>query len=321
MNTLILQLMALQVGLPLLLIALNMLLPAASALALMLRATAVLLVIAYMALAGMWLFPPWWTPYLLALLHLGGTACAWSRLSRKKAAVPVWQRWGEPGLAIIALIGVAAMLVPVMQGRATPEETVDLAMPLGPGSYYVVSGGGTQAINVHLATLTGAQFAPWRGQSFAVDIIGIDGLGLHATGIAPREPSAYVIHGAEVRAPCGGEVLFARDDLPDLPVPEVDRDNLAGNHVLIACGDHVVALAHLMPGSVAVAAGEQVAVGAIVGRVGNSGNTSEPHLHVHVQRAGTAEAPLSGEPMWFTVAGRFLVRGDVIQGAEQSAAQ
>lgn len=313
MNTLIVQLAALQVGVPLVLIALNALLPAASDTALLLRAGAVLLVVVYVALAGMWLFPPWWTPYVLGVLHLIGAIFAWRRLRRGRAPAAAWRRWGEPGLAAAALVALAVLLAPVLQGRIMPAGAVDLAMPLGSGRYYVVSGGTTPAINIHLGTLTEERFRPWRGQSFAVDIIGIDALGLRADGIAPPDPAAYLVHGAEVRAPCAGEVLLAHDGLPDLPVPEADRDNLAGNHVLIACGTHVIVLAHLAPGSVAVAAGDRVETGNPVGRVGNSGNTAEPHLHLHVQRGAPEEAPLSGEPVWFTVAGRFLVRGDIVE--------
>lgn len=311
MNPLILQLAALQVGLPLVLIVLNALLPAASRTALLLRAGAVLLLIVYVALAGMWLFPPWWTPYVLALLHLFGTGFAWVRL-RWGTGTPIWRRWGEPGLAVLAVFGFVALLMPVLAGRTAPAGAIDLAMPLGPGTYYVVSGGSTQAVNVHLGTLTGERFRPYRGQSFAADIIGIDVFGLHADGIAPRDPAAYVIHGTEVLAPCTGDVVLAQDGLPDQQVPEADRDNLAGNFVLIACGDHIVALAHLMLGSVAVDAGVHVNTGDVIGRVGNSGNTTEPHLHIHVQSGAPEHAPLSGEPVWFTLGGHFPARGDIL---------
>ncbi len=56
---------------------------------------------------------------------------------------------------------------------------------------------------------------------------------------------------------------------------------LAGNHILIESGDGVVvALCHLQRGSIVVRTGEQVAVGDLVARCGNSGNSTEPHVHV-----------------------------------------
>jgi murein DD-endopeptidase MepM/ murein hydrolase activator NlpD len=69
-------------------------------------------------------------------------------------------------------------------------------------------------------------------------------------------------------------------------------------------------MAHLQSGSVAVAEGDNIQSGDRIGAVGNSGNTAEPHLHIHAQRAGTADAPLSGEPLPIRIDGRFLVRND-----------
>ncbi len=56
-----------------------------------------------------------------------------------------------------------------------------------------------------------------------------------------------------------------------------------GNHVMIRSGSGVVAfLAHLRCGSVKVAAGQQVVTGETVGEVGNSGNSTAPHLHLNL---------------------------------------
>jgi murein DD-endopeptidase MepM/ murein hydrolase activator NlpD len=97
-----------------------------------------------------------------------------------------------------------------------------------------------------------------------------------------------------------------------MTVPVMDRAHMIGNHALLACGEHHVLLAHLRRGSLRVALGAEVAAGDRIGAVGNSGNSSEPHLHLHVQTPGTAEAPISGDPLPFTVAGRYLVRNDVL---------
>jgi murein DD-endopeptidase MepM/ murein hydrolase activator NlpD len=59
-----------------------------------------------------------------------------------------------------------------------------------------------------------------------------------------------------------------------------------------------------------VRADERVVAGQLLAQVGNSGGTDEAHLHIHVQRAGTPDAPMSGEPLPALFFGRFLVRGD-----------
>ena len=55
---------------------------------------------------------------------------------------------------------------------------------------------------------------------------------------------------------------------------------LAGNHVLIESRGTVVALCHLQQNSVQVRAGQTMTVGDPIGRCGNSGNSTEPHVHI-----------------------------------------
>ena len=57
---------------------------------------------------------------------------------------------------------------------------------------------------------------------------------------------------------------------------------MLGNHVVIATPAGHVVLAHLRRGSVAVAPGDRVLTGSRVGACGNSGNSSEPHVHLQV---------------------------------------
>jgi murein DD-endopeptidase MepM/ murein hydrolase activator NlpD len=55
-------------------------------------------------------------------------------------------------------------------------------------------------------------------------------------------------------------------------------------------------------------AGDIVSAGALIGYVGNSGNTDEPHLHIHLQRQASAPSPLSGQPLHITFGSRFPLR-------------
>jgi hypothetical protein len=267
------------------------------------------------ARVGVWVFPPWWTPW--AGMAVALMTAAW-RVVRglPDRTVPTGAReW--IGVAVIACGGAfgAFVVLRAEQGRRMPPiEPVELAFPLAWDSsrVLVVNGGSWEVINAHRASArsTDPRFVPWRGNGWAVDLVAIDRWGRRSHGIQPADPSAYRIFGEPVYAPCAGEVVIATDGRPDMRVPEYDRPLIAGNHVILACGNAHVVVAHLANGSVTVRTGEHVAVGTQLGAVGNSGGTDEPHLHIHAQRPGPSGLPMGGEPLPITFGGRFLVRGD-----------
>lgn len=293
---------------------------ATGAVELALRVAASWLLFVGVAFSGLWLALPIYTVPVLGLLLLATTLVASGRI---RPATP--GRGGQAILWMSRLLGCAfAVLgawaaVPALQGREMPPETVDLAFPFQGGLYIVGNGGAAERINGHYMTLQPG-FARWRGESYAVDLLKVDRFGLRTrtkTPLAlPRDPSAYLIFGETVRAPCNGTVVSVASDRPDMPVPQRDRQHLDGNFVLMRCGAHFVFLGHFRRGSIAVAPGAAVSVGDPLGQVGNSGNTDEPHLHVHVQTPGPTNAPLSGRPVHVTFGGRFLARNMITAGAE-----
>jgi len=94
----------------------------------------------------------------------------------------------------------------------------------------------------------------------------------------------YFCFGAPVLAPCAGQVVRLRDDLPDNPPGEVDIAHNWGNFILVRCGDAHVLLAHLKRGSMKVRIGEWLAAGQQVAACGSSGRSPLPHLHLQAQR-------------------------------------
>jgi hypothetical protein len=181
------------------------------------------------------------------------------------------------------------------------------------GTFYVVNGGSVELLNAHLATLdAGGSARAYRGQSHGVDILALNRAGTHATAFASSDPAAYAIFGATILAPCDGEVVASVDGLADLEPPRTDRAHMAGNHVVLRCGDVWIVLGHMREGSVCVGVGDHVRVGDPVGAVGNTGNTAEPHLHIHAQRPGSAGAPFGGEPLPMRFEGHYLARNAVV---------
>ena len=88
---------------------------------------------------------------------------------------------------------------------------------------------------------------------------------------------------------------------------------MAGNHILIESNGVEILLAHFKKGSIKVKVGEIVTTNTILGQVGNTGNTSEPHLHIHVENGGEPNTILNGKAVPFTINKQFLVRNDVLR--------
>ncbi len=256
-----------------------------------------------------WLVIPWDVtshylrtaiPFLAVLAAFVGLR----RIGTAKAVPPRWQRWLGAGINAVVLLFLGALCVRVLGGFPAPDGALALESPLRDGRFVVGQGGGNRFINGHQGVTP---------QDHALDVVGLNALGRRADwGAAPDDLEAWAIFGAPVYSPCTGRVLVTVDALPDLPVGERDRRNLAGNHVVIECGDTEVVLAHLRLGSVRVAAGQRVTPEVQVGEVGNSGNTSEPHLHLHAERGGPSGIILEGESVPVLIEGRYLVRGDVL---------
>jgi hypothetical protein len=261
---------------------------------------------------GIWLFPPWWVPHAAATaIGLGALRCLW-----RPDQLTVWPagRWAGVAAAawVVLALSSASLLGWLRPTRRPPtgQPVVELASPLGAGHYLVVNGGASPLVNAHQTSMDSAntRLQPWRGNGHAVDLVAINGWGFRARGIRPRDPEQYESFGVAVLAPCSGRAVGVVDGLPDMRVPEWDRTNMAGNHVLLACGGVHVLLGHLRRGSVTARPGDRVMVGDSLGAIGNSGGSDEPHLHLHAQRPGPSDAPLAGDPLPIRIDGRYLVR-------------
>jgi hypothetical protein len=232
--------------------------------------------------------------WLLALLFVVALV-----LSLRRAPAEEGLREESPLRMIVKIIiGImfGSVALGVLRSHGVPPGALDVAFPLRDGSFLVQHGGSESASNMHASEPL---------QRFAVDLVKLNRVGTRASGIYPRELTRYAIFGAPVVSPCDGTVLTTRDGLPDLEPATRDDKNKEGNHIVLRCFDANVTLAHLQRGSISVRNGAKVTQGAPLARVGNSGNTTEPHLHVHAERNGTAV------PQLFS--GEWLVRNEIVK--------
>jgi hypothetical protein len=126
------------------------------------------------------------------------------------------------------------------------------------------------------------------GQRFAIDFNRLDAENRLSAGDPTRNTSAPS-YGQPVLAVAEATVVAAVDQYPDqLPgAPTgVTPEQPEGNSVILDLGEGRYALyAHLIPGSITVQAGERVRQGQVLGELGNSGNSTGPHLHFQVMDA------------------------------------
>lgn len=177
-------------------------------------------------------------------------------------------------------------------------------------------------------------------EAYGLDIARLGDSGLTYRGNGTRF-SDYYAYGTEIRAAAAGKVVEAANNVPEdpallqLPNESTDaytarvRDNqaklmktengLMGNYVLIEHGGGKYSLyAHMQPGRVRVRAGDTVAAGDVLGRLGSSGNSTEPHLHFHVC-SGSNSLQCNGMPVAFAnvkvlwaETDRALQSGDIV---------
>ncbi|MBI5367778.1 MAG: M23 family metallopeptidase [Planctomycetes bacterium] len=153
----------------------------------------------------------------------------------------------------------------------------DFSLPFA-GRWLVFWGGDTAEQNQHHGVLC---------QRFAFDLLGVgeDGKTVHGEGTRNEDYNAF---GREILAPADGVVVEAVDGVRDNAPGSMNPYAAIGNAVTIRHRDQeYTVLAHLKQGSVRVKAGEEVKRGQVLGLCGNSGNSSEPHLHFHLQNTAT----------------------------------
>jgi murein DD-endopeptidase len=135
-------------------------------------------------------------------------------------------------------------------------------------------------------------------QRFAIDWVRLRDDGKTFQG-DEKDNKNYYAYVSEALAVADGVVTEIKDGIPQNIPGENSRavpitlETVGGNHVILDIGGgHYAFYAHLQPGSLRVKLGDKVRRGQVVGLVGNSGNSTEPHLHFHIENA---TSPLGAE--------------------------
>lgn len=180
---------------------------------------------------------------------------------------------------LICLVGAVFLFPKILQTYPFPEksECVLLDLPVR-GEWLAGHAGASTLTNAH------------SENRYAIDClkIGPDGRFFKE---AEEDVTDFYSYGEPVYAPADGRITEIVDSLTSDIFGKPDKVNPGGNYVIVDIGDNkYFYVAHLIKNRIVVEKGQTVQKGDLLGYVGNSGNTSFPHLHIHVQNKPTADA-------------------------------
>ena len=162
---------------------------------------------------------------------------------------------------------------PYTEAKEIVRNTTKMKLPFK-GEWTVTWGGDTKELNYHVESVA---------QKNAFDILITDQKGATHKGTGETNEDYYAF-GKELFAPCDGEVVLVVDGVKDNIPGTLNPIYIPGNTVIIktATGEYAF-FAHFKQNTIVVKQGQKVTAGALLGLCGNSGNSSEPHLHFHLQ--------------------------------------
>ena len=196
------------------------------------------------------------------------------------AATAVVVAFPRPRISVVANVLVALgsvfLVGQLVRIPTPPADAVTIGLPFG-DEWQVVNGGRSTLTNAHWTLDV---------ERNAIDLVQlIDGKTYR--GDRSRLEN-FNIFGDPLIAVADGRVTAAVDGQPDLPVGGTTWHEMAGNHVILDIGGgHFVVYGHLEQGTLRVRVGDEVHRGQLIGQVGDSGNSGEPHLHIQVQNMPT----------------------------------
>ena len=269
------------------------------------------------------------------LLHAAGRASFWGMTTA--ACLWVFPRSAEmaPIIAIVAALGVLRIVVSFFSSKRTnagptfvmvfgaailafdlgrtmfpgPPAAVQIAPPFK-GEWLVGQGGPSPLQNHHIAAYN---------QQFAIDLLRLkEGYIFDNSGDLKGNAAVHSWEQPLV-SPVDGRIVFTRDEMEDAMGADLvgKAEDAAGNVIVIELESGLFAvLAHLRCGTVCVKNGDLVRKGDPLAQVGNSGNTTMPHLHLQVQTHVDLWDPDNRSvPFSFAPDNRIPVRNDRIRGS------
>jgi Peptidase family M23 len=166
------------------------------------------------------------------------------------------------------------------------DDPIVIRSPLS-GKNWLAANGPSNT-SAHRRAMLPVDGRPHIGQRYAIDWIQLGDDGSAFTG-DEHDNKSYHAYDQEIHAVADGKIVEVKDGLPE-NVPnsgklaiQITNDTLPGNRIIQELSEgHYAAYAHLRPGTIKVKVGDTVHAGDVIAHLGNTGNSSEPHLHFQV---------------------------------------
>ena len=175
----------------------------------------------------------------------------------------------------------------VLEGTVTPLERAAVAISAPMRGEWAALNGPSNASG-HRRLVMGLNGGIAIGQRFAIDYLQIDSTGSsRRPGSDPTKNASYYAYGTDLLAVADGIVAATKDSIPENVVGgravNIDMVTVGGNYVALDIGNGKYALyAHVQPGSLRIKVGDRVKRGQVLALLGNSGNSTEPHVHFQI---------------------------------------
>jgi len=255
----------------------------------------------FLYLYGTWVYLSIYANYLFGILALLFLFTGIFRKKNKAAVAPASWRFRANLLMSMLLLGLTVLY---FTGTTGSSDVVSLSFPFKKGNYFVLQGGKGLPTNVFHFSL--------RGAVYAMDIVKLNQYGGRADKVFSKRLSDYEIFGDTLYAPCNGRIVRAYSNNPDNIPPNMKRGPKNTNQVLLETDSTYIFMGHLQMNSVLVRDGQEVVAGQPLACIGNSGFSTEPHLHIQVHRRQEGIPWYLGRPMYIHFNGEGYLLNEVI---------
>ncbi len=246
---------------------------------------------AFIFLMGAWVYASFYLRYAILTLAVAVTIRSLIRVGNLPFFVkPHLLGWVTYCAGVVIIVALLYLVAGAIRSHFYDETPVHLGFPFKNGTYAVFEGGNGKAsslMNYHYGASIHKGARTNLSMRYAVDITKVTRWGNDADGFLPMQNDKYAVFNQVVYSPCDGEVSEVEDKWPNETPWSGRAPYNVGNHILITSNGFGVLMGHLQKGGMLVKLGDRVTKGQPLAQAGNSGWTSQPHLHIQAMKKST----------------------------------